>query len=62
MSRSPRTSPWVSSLILSMKRSIDCATLGKLSRSHTPSNLDGIASYSSALMLTMPVTWVVAPS
>src|SRR4029453_3807285 len=39
MSRSPRTSPWVSSLILSMKRSIDCATLGKVARSHTPSNL-----------------------
>ena len=43
-------------------RSIDRATSGALSRSHSPSNRDGIASYSSALMLTMPVTWLTAPS
>ena len=42
--------------------SIDRATLGKLPRSHSPSNVDGIAANSSALMFTMPVTWVVAPS
>ena len=55
-------SPCVSSLILSMKRSIDCATLGKLFRNHSPSNVDGIAAYSSAGMFTMPVTWLIAPS
>ena len=61
-SRSPTSSPCVSCLILSMKRSIDWATSGKLPRSHSPSNCFGIASYSSALMLTMPVTWLTVPS
>ena len=56
------SSPWVSSLTLSMNRSIDWATPGKFSRSHSPSNCFGIASYSSALMLTMPVTWLTSPS
>jgi hypothetical protein len=45
-----------------MNRSIDSATTGKLPRSHSPSNRDGIASYSSALMLTTPVTWLTLPS
>ena len=45
-----------------MNRSIDWATPGKFSRSHSPSNCFGIASYSSALMLTMPVTWLTSPS
>src|SRR5215211_3003504 len=41
-----------SALILSMKRSIDSATPGKLPRSHSPSKRDGIARYSSAVILT----------
>ena len=56
------SSPFVSCLILSMKRSIDWATFGKLPRSHSPSNCFGIASYSSGVMLTMPVTWLTLPS
>ena len=56
------TSPWFSCLILSMKRSIEWATPGKFARSHAPSNRGGIASYSSALMLTIPVTWLTLPS
>ena len=35
---------------------------GSCSRSHSPSNRGGIASYSSAVMLTMPVTWLTLPS
>ena len=62
ISRSPTSSPCVSALTLSMNRSIDSATPGKLSRSHVPSNVGGIASNSSLLMVTMPVTWLVAPS
>ena len=45
-----------------MNRSIDWATSGKLPRSHSPSKRGGIASYSSAVMLTMPVTWLTLPS
>ena len=45
-----------------MNRSIDSATSGKLPRSHAPSNCDGIAWNSSAVMLTMPVTWLTLPS
>ena len=45
-----------------MNRSIDSATLGKLPRSHAPSKCDGIAWNSSAVMLTMPVTWLTLPS
>ena len=56
ISRSPTTSPFVSRLTLPMNRSIDCATSGKLSRSHAPSNRFGIASNSSGLIVTMPVT------
>ena len=36
--------------------------LGKVARSHSPSNRDGIASYSWALMLMTPVTWLTLPS
>ena len=46
---------------LSMNRSIDCATSG-MSRSHSPSKVGGIASYSARLILTIPVTWLIAPS
>ena len=56
------TSPLVSCLTLSMNRSIDWATWGKLSRSHWPSNCEGIAEKSSAVMLTIPVTWLTLPS
>ena len=45
-----------------MKVSIESATPGKLARSHSPSNRDGIASYSSWVMVTIPVTWLTLPS
>ena len=62
ISSSPTSSPWVSALTLSMNRSIDTATSGNRSRSHAPSKAGGIAWYSASLMLTMPVTWLMAPS
>ena len=62
ISRSPTSSPLVSILIRLMKPSIDVATAGKFSRSQSPSNRGGIASNSSLLMLTMPVTWVMPSS
>ena len=58
MSRSPTSSPLVSSLTRLMNPSMDSATSGKCSRSQSPSNFGGIAANSSSLMLTMPVTWV----
>ena len=62
ISRSPTSSPLVSILIRLMKLSIEMATCGKCSRSQSPSNRGGIASNSSSLMLTMPVTWVMPSS
>ena len=62
MSRSPTSSPFVSILTRLMKLSIETATSGKCSRSHSPPNFGGIASNSSSLMLTMPVTWVMPSS
>ena len=59
ISRSPTSSPFVSILIRLMKPSIEAATVGKFSRSQSPSNRGGIASNSASLMLTMPVTWVM---
>ena len=56
------TSPLVSRLTWTMKLSIEAAMSGKCSRSQSPSNRGGIASNSSSLMLTMPVTWVVPSS
>ena len=43
-----------------MNRSIDAATLGKLSRSQAPSNDRGIASNSAWLIVMIPVTWLMA--
>ena len=60
--RSPTISPCDSSLILSMKRSMDEAISGRCSRSQAPSHREGIAANSSALMLTIPVTWLMEPS
>ena len=45
-----------------MNRSIEAATLGKLSRSQAPSNERGIASNSAWLIVMMPVTWLIEPS
>ena len=56
------TSPLVSRLTWTMKLSIEAAMAGKRSRSQSPSNRGGIASNSSLLMLTMPVTCVVPSS
>ena len=48
ISSSPTSSPWVSSLTLSMNRSIDCGDARGSARAATaPSNVEGIASNSS---------------
>ena len=59
---SPMSSPCDSCLDLVDEAVHRFGDSGKLSRSQGPSNCGGIAANSSAVIVTMPVTWVTLPS